>query len=100
MARTGQRAQSDFAIELLTSRSGEFIQAIEGHPDYDRYRQLQRESDAAPDEQKRMVKFDRFLRAADNVILTENLRRMKDANKIREFEALLKAEQTGLKGEK
>ncbi len=80
------------AIELVTSRSGEFIEAIEGHPEYARYRQLERESKAAPDETKRMVKFDRFLRVADNVILGENLRRMNDPTKIQEYETIVKAE--------
>jgi hypothetical protein len=85
------------AIELLTSRSREFIEAIEDHPDYERYRQLEQESREAPDEEKRRVKFDRFLRTADNVILAENLRRTKDQAKIQAFESLLKAEQGRLK---
>lgn len=85
------------SVELLTSRSDDFIEAIEGHPEYDHYRQLQRESDAVPDEQKRIVKFDRFLRVADNVLLTENLRRINDPTRIREFESIIQAEQSRLK---
>lgn len=85
------------AIELLTTRSDEFVDAIEGHPEYARYRELIREAEPAVDQSKRMVKYDRFLRVADNVILSENLRRMKDAKKVREFESILQAERGLLK---
>lgn len=80
------------SVELVTTRAEEFVDAIESHPDYERYRQLQREAEAAPDEAKRKVKYDRFLRIADNVILTENLRRLQDEAKLRELEAILAAE--------
>ena len=48
------------AIELLTSRSDEFIQAIEEHADYETYRELA--DQAVPDAEKRKVKYERFLR--------------------------------------
>ena len=80
------------SMELLTSRQDEFIEALEEHPDYERYRELTTEAKNAPDDQKRRVKFDRFLRVADNVIMAENLRRMNDPNKIAAYEALLRLE--------
>ncbi len=84
------------AIDLLTSRQDEFVATVEGHPDYQRYRELKQQSETTPDEQKRRVKFDRFLRAADNVILTENLRRMNTEEKLRQFEALVQGERGSL----
>ena len=84
------------AIELLTTRSERFIDTIEGHPEYARYRELLDESEATPDLQKRKVKFERFLRAADNVLLAENLRRMNDAEKIAQYEAIVLAESSSL----
>jgi hypothetical protein len=85
------------SVELVTSRAEEFLDAIENHPDYERYRQLQREAEAAPDESKRRVKFHRFLRVADNVLLAENLRRMKDEAKLRELQAILEADRGRLR---
>ena len=84
------------AIDLVTSRQDEFVAAVEGHPDYQRYRELKQRAEATPDDQKRRVKYDRFLRVADNVILAENLRRMNDEEKLREFEALVQAERGSL----
>ncbi|MGI9471945.1 MAG: hypothetical protein ACR2NZ_10455 [Rubripirellula sp.] len=85
------------AIELVTTRSEEFIEAIEDHPDYERYRELALEAKVTPNDQKRRVKFDRFLRTADNVIMAENLRRSNDKEKISEYEALMRLEQGTLK---
>ncbi len=85
------------AVELLTTRSDQFIAAIEGHPDYTRYRELKNESKSAPDQQKRKVKYERFLRAADNVILAENLRRMNEPEKLAQYEAIVEAESSSLK---
>ncbi|MCA9139095.1 MAG: hypothetical protein KDB00_20120 [Planctomycetales bacterium] len=78
------------SVQLLTSRQREFIDAIENHEDYKRYRELADAS--APDDAKRRVKFDRFLRVADNVLLAENLRRINDPQRIAQYEALVAAE--------
>jgi predicted nucleotide-binding protein (sugar kinase/HSP70/actin superfamily) len=80
---------------MITTRSDEFIEAIEEHPNYSDYRKLA--DDAAPNEQKRKVKYERFLRAADNVALAENLRRRKDAKKLEQYEAIVQAEASTLK---
>ncbi|WP_353620823.1 hypothetical protein [Stieleria mannarensis] len=82
------------SVELMTSRSEEFIAAIENHRDYKRYRELA--DRPKPDPTKRNVKFDRFLRVADNVLLAENLRRLGDAERIAQYEALLAAESGSL----
>ncbi len=77
-------------VELVTDRSDEFIAAVEGHKDYDRYRELA----DAPGENKAKanVKYDRFLRVADNVALAENLRRLGNRDHIAQFESILEAE--------
>lgn len=86
------------SVELMTSRSDEFINAIEKHPSYERYR-------TEIDKQKRQrsatetkAQYERFLRVADNVILAENLRRMGDETRIKEYESILTAERAPLFG--
>ena len=84
------------AIDLLTTRSEEFVAAIEDHPDFQQYRESADESAARPDEQARLVKYERFLRTADNVILAENLRRRGNPQKIAEYELIVEAERQTL----
>ena len=85
------------AIELITTRSDELVAAIEEHPKYERYRELKREAKSTLSEQKRKVKFDRFLRTADNVIMAENLKRMDDKTVFEQFQALVESEGRTLK---
>jgi hypothetical protein len=82
------------SVEMMTSRSDEFVAAIENHLDYDRYRKL---ADAPkPVEQKRRVKYDRFLRVADNVALAENLRRIGTPERVQQYQTIVAAESSGL----
>lgn len=85
------------AIELITTRSNELVAAIEDHPKYESYRELSLEAKSTLSEQKRKVKFDRFLRTADNVIMAENLKRMDDQGKLEQFQALVAAERRTLR---
>ena len=78
------------SVELLTTRSNEFVEAIEGHPQYEQYRKLANES--RPNFRKVRVKYERFLRIADNVALAENLRRIAADNVLADFEAIVSAE--------
>jgi len=78
------------ATELLTERADEFIELIEGHPKYARYRELTEKKELNATEKR--VKYERFLRTAYNVIRAENLRRLNDTEKLAEWEALVKAE--------
>ncbi|MEZ6061538.1 MAG: hypothetical protein R3C19_14425 [Planctomycetaceae bacterium] len=80
------------AIDLLTVRSSEFIAALEGHPDYSRYRALADNRQPVADEQKRIVKYERFLRIADNVVLAENLKRIGDSEMLKQFQAIVRGE--------
>lgn len=80
------------AIELITTRSNELVAAIEEHPKYESYRELNLEAKSTLSEQKRKVKFDRFLRTADNVIMAENLKRMDDKKKFEQYQGLVLAE--------
>lgn len=84
------------SIELLTTRSDVFVRAIESHPNYRRYRQLANEAKAELSEQEQRVKYERFLRVADNVVLAENLRRINDPEKLAQYEAIIKAEANSL----
>ena len=82
------------AIELITARQTEFIQAVEKHRDYAEYRRLaQTEANSA---QKKKVKFERFLRTIDNVIFAENLRREKRIDLIKQYETIVTAERRTL----
>lgn len=84
-------------LELLTTRSQEFIDAVEKHRDYARYRELADQEQNRPDPEKSIVKYERFLRFADNVILAENLKRMGDAERIAQFESILALERESLR---
>jgi hypothetical protein len=84
------------AIDLLTRRSAEFVAAVEGHPSYAEYRAVRDEAAAAPDPQKRRVKFERFVATAEDVILRENLKRLGDARHIAQYESIVAAEHEGL----
>jgi hypothetical protein len=80
------------AIELLTTRRDEFIAAVEGHRDYKRYREQVDNTPVRPDTEKRKVKYERFVRTAENVILRENLRLLDDTKRLAEYRAIVKAE--------
>jgi hypothetical protein len=84
------------SIELLTTRSDEFVTAVEGHADYPKDRALMEDARPAEYEQKRRVKYERFLRTAEDVILAENLRRIGDPQKLKQFQSLIQAEANSL----
>jgi hypothetical protein len=80
------------AIELVTTRSKEFAEAVEGHPKYKEYREQLELASREPDPQKRRVKFERFVRAAQEVILCENLKRLKNEKQLAEYQGIVAAE--------
>ena len=82
------------SIEFITSKKRTFIRAIEGHADYQKYRELADKPTADP--QKRRVKYERFLRTVDNVIFAENLKRAKSPERYQEYSRLVKAESASL----
>ena len=88
------------SVELLTTLSDQFIKAVEGHKDYRRYRRLVRERSQSDEIQNRSVKYRRFLRAVDDVILAENLRRIGDSDKLQQYERLVQAEGGTLAGDR
>ena len=81
-------------IELITTRQNEFLDAIKMHPDYARYRELQQASKSELNDAERKVKYDRFLRVADHIILRENLHRKKQDDRIQEFNRIIELEQS------
>lgn len=84
------------AIELLTTHSQEFITAIESHREYQRYRKLAGEFSTRVEPEKQKVKFERFVRTAENVILRENLRLLDNKELLAEYEAIVAAENGSL----
>lgn len=63
------------ATEFLTNRKEEFIEVIESHRDYKRYRDLADSAAKSSASEKRRAKFNRFVRTADNVLFAQNLKR-------------------------
>jgi hypothetical protein len=84
------------AIELLTTRSQTFVQAVEQHPRYAEYREQVDSAARRPDPQKRRVKYERFVRTAEDVILRENLKRLNDQKRLAQYNAIAAAEATSL----
>lgn len=80
------------AIELVTTRSAEFIAALEQHPNYREYRELRDASTGPVDPEKQRVKYERFVATAQEVLLRENLRRLGDATKLAQYAAIVAAE--------
>ncbi len=86
------------AIELVTTRSTDFIHAIEVHPDYSRYRGLVDNAPKVLNEQEKIVKYERFIRTVENVILRENLTRMNDSEVIAAYQGMVAGESASLDG--
>lgn len=86
------------AVELLTTRSQSFVAAVEQHPSYRQYRELQEQVSRRPDPEKRRTKFERFINTAEDIILRENLKRLGDAKLLAQYEAIVAAESTTLGG--
>jgi hypothetical protein len=85
------------AVELLTTRRQSFVEAIEQHPRYREYREQMSAAERRPDPQKRRVKFERFVRTAEDVILRENLKRLSDEQGLAQYQAIVAAESTSLR---
>ena len=82
--------------ELLTTRSAEFVEAVQSHPDFERFRAESQQDPSRSNDQASKVMYERFLRVVDNVALEENLRRMGKPQKIKDYESIVEAEQRGL----
>lgn len=83
--------------ELLTTRSGEFVQTVESHPDFERFQSESQQGSRSNDQTSRVM-HERFLRVADNVVLAENLRRMAKPEKVKEYESIVASERQSLLG--
>jgi len=87
------------AVELLTTQSPTFVAAVEGHPRYEEYREQAELASRELDPRKRRVKYERFVRTAQDVILRENLKRLGDDERLAQYQAIVAAEGTTLSGE-
>ncbi len=84
------------SVSLLTDRQDEFLRVVRRHPDYGRYRKLADDKQAEAGPRNKIVKYERLLRTADNVILAENLRRLGDDEKWAEYQQLTADESKNL----
>ena len=80
------------AIELVTTRAAEFVKRVENHPEYKRYRELAKGASDALSPQEKRVKYERFVRTAENVIMRENLVRLGNDEAIARYQAIANAE--------
>ena len=80
------------SIELLTTRQEDFVHAVKSHPLYKEHRREVDEQESRASEQQTRAQYERFLRVADNVVLAENLRRMNQPGKLKEYEQIVAAE--------
>ncbi|WP_407652705.1 hypothetical protein [Aporhodopirellula aestuarii] len=80
------------SIELLTTRSEDFVHAVEVHPEYSRYRELTESETNELDAREQLVKVERFILATENVILRENLVRIGDVDAISHFQRIVENE--------
>src|SRR5258705_6003241 len=84
------------AFELVTTRRKEYVDAVEGHPNYKEYREQKDLAAREVDPQKRRAKFERFVRTAQDVIRRENLKRLDDQKRLAQYQAIVAAEATTL----
>jgi hypothetical protein len=84
------------SVELLTTRQDEFVKAIESHRNYARYRELAARAAPPNSAEKSQVKYERFVRVAENVILAENLARIGDSESLAAWQRVVEAESGSL----
>jgi hypothetical protein len=87
------------SVELLTTKSPTFVAAVEGHPQYEEYREQMDLASRELDPRKRRVKYERFVRAAQDVILRENLRRLGDEKRLGQYAGIAASEATSLRAQ-
>lgn len=82
--------------ELLTSRQEEFLNEVRSHPQFEKYQNEVSSQGSEANSQTAKVHYERFLRVVDNVLLGENLRRLKQPAKLLQYESLIAAERQEL----
>ena len=88
------------SVELLTTASEEFVEAVEGHPRFKSWNAVKKEREAIDEErfalEKEWVQYIRFMRAHNNAVLAENLRILADPDDLSRFERIRKSESGGM----
>ena len=73
---------------------------MEGHSRFESWNEVRKEREAIDEErfalEKEWVQYIRFMRAHNNVVLTENLRILADPDDLSRFENIRKAERGGM----
>ncbi len=84
------------SVKLVSESSDEFVKAVEAHPRLKAWNKIEKERQAIDEErfalEKKWVRCIRFLRAHNNVVLAENLRRLGDADDLSRFASIRTAE--------
>ena len=68
------------------------MDAVKTHDSFEKYSELKEKAKNELNDTERKVKYDRFLRVADHIILRENLKRKNDEARLQEYNDLVKAE--------
>ena len=68
------------------------MDAVKTHDSFEKYSELKEKAKNELNDTERKVKYDRFLRVADHIILRENLKRKNDEARLQEFNDLVRAE--------
>ncbi|TWU48861.1 hypothetical protein Poly51_47650 [Rubripirellula tenax] len=84
------------AIELVTSRADEFVEAVHGHRKFERFSELLEANVTEMSSEERRAMHRRYVRVANDIVLAENLRRLGDRKTIAQFGSLIKAESGSL----
>ena len=88
------------SVSLVSEASDEFIRAVEAHPRFAAWNEIEKQRKAIVDErfalEKEWARHIRFLRAHNNVVLAENLRIIGDADDLAHFENIRSAEAGGI----
>ncbi|NNE92190.1 MAG: hypothetical protein HKN23_11130, partial [Verrucomicrobiales bacterium] len=88
------------SVKLVSESSDEFIKAVEAHPRLKPWNKAEKERDAIDEERfkldKEWARRIRFLRAHNNVVLAENLRRLGNADDLARFDRIQEAESGGI----
>ena len=76
-------------IELLTTESEVFVRAVQEHPEYAHFCRLRDTVNDELSSTEKRVKYERFVRTAENVILRINLYKLDNKKTIAKYEAIV-----------
>jgi hypothetical protein len=88
-------------VRLLTEDADEFVKEVESHPAFMQWEKLGEEIGRISEErfalEKRWVKYQRFIRLVEEVVMAENLREVAGDDAMERYEAICDAERGNLR---